>query len=49
MQYKNYLRNHVVLTGREKDLENFLRKGYGKMRNHKWRYRCNSNSEDALT
>jgi len=48
MQYKDYLRNHVVLPGREKDLEQFLKKDYEGMR-HKWKNRCNSNSEDALT
>ena len=48
MKYETFLRNHVVLPGREKVLEKFLKQDY-EGRNYKWRYRCNSNSEDALT
>jgi len=48
MQYKDYLRNHVILPGREKALEKFLKQDYEGMR-HKWGNRKNSNSEDALT
>ena len=48
MKYKDHLRNHVVLPGREKELEKFLRQDYeGKP--HKWENRLSSNSEDALT
>jgi hypothetical protein len=49
MQYANYIRNHVVVPGSEEALKNFLSQRYGKLRNHKWRNRFNSNSEDALT
>ena len=48
MLYKDYLRNHVVLPGREKELEKFLKKDYEGM-HHKWKNRYSSNSEDALT
>lgn len=50
MLYKDndYLRNHVVLPGREKALKKFLNQTYGGKR-HKWKNRFNSNSEDALT
>jgi len=50
MLYKDndYLRNHVVLPGREKALEKFLKQDYKGMP-HKWKNRFNSNSEDALT
>ncbi len=48
MFYKDFRRNHVVLPGREKALEKFLRQeSMGKQ--HKWQHRCNPNSEDALT
>jgi hypothetical protein len=47
-QYKDYLRNHVVLPGREKALEKFLTQDYEGMR-HKWGNRKSPNSEDALT
>jgi hypothetical protein len=48
MQYKDYLRNHVVLPGREKALEKFLKQDYKGIR-HKWDNGFSSNSEDALT
>jgi len=48
MIYKNYKRNHVVLPGREKALEAFLKQDYKGMQ-HKWKNGFNSNSEDALT
>jgi hypothetical protein len=43
MIYKDYKRNHVILPGREKDLEKFLTP------NNKKKYARNSHSEDALT
>jgi len=46
--YKSYQRNHVILPGREKALEDFLRQDYKGMQ-HKWKNGFNSNSEDALT
>ena len=48
MIYDNYQRNHVIRPGREKDLEAFLKKKF-KGKNLKWKNRCSSNSEDALT
>jgi len=48
MQYKNYLRNYVVLPGGEKALKEFLGQTYKGMP-HKNKYSSNSNSEDALT
>ncbi len=48
MIYKNYQRNHVILPGREKALEEFLKQDYKGMQ-HKWNNGFNSNSEDALT
>lgn len=48
MIYKYYQRNHVILPGREKALEAFLKQDYKGMQ-HKWRHAFNSNSEDALT
>ena len=48
MIYKNYQRNHVILPGREKALEEFLKQDYKGMQ-HKWKNGFNSNSEDALT
>jgi len=48
MIYKDYKRNHVILPGREKNLEAFLKQDYGGMQ-HKWKNGFNSNSEDALT
>lgn len=48
MIYKDYQRNHVILPGREKALEEFLKQDYKGMQ-HKWKNRLNSNSEDALT
>lgn len=52
MIYKNYLRNHVVLPGREIELYNFLNSTLernGRVERHKLRHCCTSNSEDALT
>lgn len=48
MQYEKYLRNHVVLPGREKALQKFINQTYKGMP-HKKRCSFNSNSEDALT
>ncbi len=48
MFYKDYQRNHVIFPGREEALERFLLQEY-KGKQHKWRHRLNSNSEDALT
>jgi len=48
LKYKDYKRNHVILPGREKALEEFLKKDYKGMQ-HKWKHRLNPNSEDALT
>ena len=48
MIYKDFKRNHVVLPGREKALEEFLKQDYKGMQ-HKWKNGFNSNSEDALT
>jgi hypothetical protein len=48
MKYGDFMRNHVVLPGREKALEEFLRQDYKGMR-HKWGNGYNSHSEDALT
>lgn len=47
MKYKNYQRNHAIIPGREKALEEFLRQDYKGMR-HKWKNGISSNSEDAL-
>jgi len=48
MIYSNYERNHVVIPGREKKLEAFLKQDYKGMQ-HKWENGFNSHSEDALT
>jgi hypothetical protein len=48
MKYDNYQRNHVILPGREKALDSFLKKDY-KGLSHKWKNAVSSNSEDALT
>ena len=48
MIYSNYIRNHVVLAGRERELDNFLNSVYNGM-SHKKKYCKNSHSEDALT
>lgn len=48
MKYKSYLRNFVLIPGREKALENFLKQSY-EGHQHKWQHRANSHSEDALT
>jgi len=50
MEYDNYQRNHVIIKGREEELEKFLNatmKGTGIK--HKLQHHTNSNSEDALT
>jgi len=49
MFYKDYQRNHVIVSGRKKALEAFLNQDYGELKHHKWGHRKNSNSEDALT
>jgi len=46
--YKNYERNHVIIRGRGKALEDFLKAEYKGMR-HKWKNGFSSHSEDALT
>ena len=43
LQYDNYERNHVIVKGREKALEEFLKP------EHKRKHSLSSNSEDALT
>lgn len=43
MKYKSFERNHVIIPGREQKLKEFLSPP------HKSVYKCNSNSEDALT
>lgn len=48
MIYKEYQRNHVVIPGREKALESFLKQDYKGMQ-HKLKNAVSSNSEDALT
>lgn len=48
MEYQSPERNHVILPGREKALDDFLNAEYEGMK-HKLRYSRNSNSEDALT
>jgi len=48
MKYPSLMRNHVVLRGREKALEEFLSQTYEGMA-HKRKNSLNSNSEDALT
>ena len=48
MIYKEYQRNHVILPGREKALESFLKQDYKGMQ-HKLKNAVSSNSEDALT
>ncbi|MDR0333168.1 MAG: hypothetical protein LBI15_06845 [Dysgonamonadaceae bacterium] len=50
MKYENYQRNHVIVKGREEELEKFLdatMKGTGIK--HKRKHSTSSNSEDALT
>jgi hypothetical protein len=48
MKYEDYQRNHAIIPGREKALEDFLNQDYKGMR-HKWKNGISSNSEDALT
>jgi len=48
MKYETFLRNHVVLPGREKFLKKFLNQDYEGMY-HKRKNSISSNSEDALT
>ena len=47
--YETYQRNHVILPGREKALEAFLKKDYKNLKSHKWNNGFSPNSEDALT
>jgi hypothetical protein len=49
MIYDDYKRNHVILPGREKALENFLRQDCPGIGPHKWENGFNSHSEDALS
>lgn len=48
MKYSDYQRNHAIIPGREKALEDFLKQDYKGMR-HKWKNGISSHSEDALT
>ncbi|MCB1753187.1 MAG: hypothetical protein KDI74_15830, partial [Gammaproteobacteria bacterium] len=48
MKYESYERNHVIVPGREKALEAFIRQDYKGMQ-HKIQNAYSSNSEDALT
>lgn len=48
MIYKEYQRNHVIIPGREKALEAFIKQDYKGMQ-HKLKNAVSSNSEDALT
>jgi len=48
MQYADYRRNYAIAPGRESALDDFLRQEHNGAA-HKWRHRCNSHSEDALT
>jgi hypothetical protein len=48
MKYDNFQRNHAIIPGREKALEDFLNQEYEGLR-HKWNKGFSSNSEDALT
>lgn len=48
IKYDDYKRNHVIIPGREKELDKFLN-GKFKGVNHKTKNSISSNSEDALT
>lgn len=48
MKYDTYQRNHAIIPGREKALDEFLNQGYKGMK-HKLRNGFSSHSEDALT
>ena len=48
IKYDDCKRNHVIIPGREKELERFLDKSY-KGKNHKRKNSLSSNSEDAIT
>lgn len=48
IKYSDNKRNHVIIPGREKELERFLNSTY-KGLNHKLKNSYSSNSEDALT
>lgn len=48
IKYDDYKRNHVIVPGREKELEIFLKSTF-KGVNHKSKNSISSNSEDALT
>ncbi|MGI9309986.1 MAG: hypothetical protein ACR2P7_00455 [bacterium] len=47
-QYKHHRRNHLILPGRERALEEFLNQTHEGVR-HKQAHKRNPNSEDALT
>lgn len=46
--YSDNKRNHVIIPGREKELENFLNSSYKGVK-HKLKNSYSSNSEDAIT
>jgi len=48
IKYSDYKRNHVIIPGRENELDEFLNSSY-KGINHKLKNSFSSNSEDALT
>ncbi|NLP59424.1 hypothetical protein [Lutibacter sp. B1] len=48
IKYKDYKRNHVIMPGREKELDTFLKSSYNGI-NHKLKNSISSNSEDAIT
>jgi hypothetical protein len=48
MQYNDHKQNHVIVPGREDDLEKFLDQDYCGLK-HKRQHCTNSHSEDALT
>lgn len=48
IKYTDYKRNHVIIPGREKILDNFLKSTYNGL-SHKSRNGISSNSEDAIT
>lgn len=48
IKYSDNKRNHVIIPGREKELDKFLNSTY-KGQNHKLKNSYSSNSEDALT
>ena len=48
IKYSDNKRNHVIIPGREKELEKFLKSTYKGMK-HKFKNSFSSNSEDAIT